>query len=468
MLRGLDDVGWDELSHAYGQALDTADLVRQVGSPDGEAAKEALSELYGSIFHQGTVYPATVAAVPFLAELARTAPHGRAELVWMLGQLADRRHAYGEDFPDVRAAVATQLPMLLTLLADGDQEVREAAAYAAAQAGTAAEPLWQRWQTETSEPVQASLALALGLIDPAAAGPVLAERVLHAAPRVRVAAGVALLCAGTPWPQDSIAAMVSAIDDGATVTYCWAPGGDWSDELIVAPSATVALDLLRHLLQARQPETRKIGLWAASQRCDARRSAPAQVVPLVVAALHDPDPGVRHAALDTLTRAGAAAGRYADLLAGLAIGYAQAADSPPSTRRSPLSPGSVIPAGSNRCAPRRPPGTQRRGCSTAPASRPRCWPRSVDAWPLSRPEPMCWPGCSAAGARGKQFRNCSPRCRTRGRRWRGRCWRSGTTIRRSCRTCAHARPRAATRQPPWPSGVSPATCSRCWTSSTWP
>jgi hypothetical protein len=34
-----------------------------------------------------------------------------------------------------------------------------------------AEPLWECWRAETSEPVQASLVLALGLIDPTAAEP---------------------------------------------------------------------------------------------------------------------------------------------------------------------------------------------------------------------------------------------------------------------------------------------------------
>jgi hypothetical protein len=325
MLRGLDDVGWSELTHAYGEAVDTADLLRQAASPDREAAKEAVSELYGSIFHQGTVYPATVAAVPFLAELAGAATYGRADLVWLLGQLADPRHAYGHESAAVRAAVSAQSPALLTLLADADEDVREAAAYAAAQAGVDAESLWERWRAETSEPVQASFALALGLIDPAAAEPVLAELVVRSAPRVRLAAAVAMLRAGLTWPEGTIAEMVAAIDDGATVTYCWVHAGDWSDELMLAPSPPVALEVLSALLRAREPKTRELGLWAASQRCDASRSAPPRFVPLVAAVLDDPDPGVRDQAVDTLTRAGSAAGRCADQLAGLAAGFPETA-----------------------------------------------------------------------------------------------------------------------------------------------
>ena len=47
--------------------------------------------------------------------------------------------------------------------------------------------------------------------DPAAAEPVLAEQALHAAPVVRVAAAVALMRAGFPWPDGTIAALVAAI-----------------------------------------------------------------------------------------------------------------------------------------------------------------------------------------------------------------------------------------------------------------
>ncbi|BCJ69732.1 hypothetical protein GCM10009779_08100 [Polymorphospora rubra] len=295
--------------------------MRQAASPDADTAQEAVSELHGSIFHQGTVYPATVAAVPFLAELATAAPHGRADLVWMLGMLADPHHAYGDEVLDVRAAVAAQLPVLQTLLADGDQNVREAAAYTAAQAGTDAESLRKRWRTETAEPVRASLALALGLIDPAATGPELTDLVLGAAPPVRVAAAVALLRAGLPWPDGAVTAVVAAIDDGAIVEYCWAHGGEWSAELVVATSAPVARELLDQLLKADKPKTRELGLYAASERCDVSRSAPPQLVPLVAAAVNDPDPDVRQGAVSALSRAGAAAGRYADLLAGLAAGF---------------------------------------------------------------------------------------------------------------------------------------------------
>lgn len=321
VLAGLDEVRWAELSHAYGEAADTPELLRQVAAPDPEVAREAVSELHGSIFHQGTVYPATVPAVSFLAGLARHAPHRRAELTWMLGMLADSAHAYGDEFPEVREAVRAQLPALRALLADDDPEVREAAAYAAAHAGSAPGPLWARWRAEAEIPVRASLALALGQLDPAGAEPVLADAVLHAEPPVRVAAAIALLRAASPWPEGTITAVVEAIDAGATVTYCWAHGGDWSDELSTALAAPAVLDLLGRQLASHEPKTRRLALWGAAERCDASRSATTPIVALVAGALADPDPEVRDQAVDTLGRLGAAAGRHADSLAAIAAGF---------------------------------------------------------------------------------------------------------------------------------------------------
>ncbi len=317
MLSELDEVDWSAPTHAYGSAEDTPELLRLIASPD---ARDAISELYGSIFHQGTVYPATVAAIPFLAELAAHAPRRRDELVWMLGMLADPRHAYGAAFPAVRAAVAAQLPVLVTLLADDDASVRDAAV----KAGTDVAPLVRRWEIETDPAVGASVALALGHVGAAAS---LSNSALHAEPVVRVAAAVAMLRADVTWLDGMIAALVDAMDAGVEITYCLAVAGDRSSELITAPDDTVALELLDALLAARTPQTRRAGIRAASQRCEERRSAPSLFLPPVVSIIDDPDEDVRREVFEALRRAGHAAGRYADLLAERASGYPRMAGS---------------------------------------------------------------------------------------------------------------------------------------------
>lgn len=69
MLEGLDSIDWKSLEHAYGEASDVPELIRSLASEDSEVRAQALWNLYGNIFHQGTRYEATAYAVPFIFEL---------------------------------------------------------------------------------------------------------------------------------------------------------------------------------------------------------------------------------------------------------------------------------------------------------------------------------------------------------------------------------------------------------------
>ncbi|MFD5830011.1 hypothetical protein [Lentzea sp. NPDC060358] len=69
MLNGLDEVDWSRLTHAYGTAGDVPDQLRALASSDAGDRGKALKQLYGNIYHQGTVYKATAHAVPFLLEV---------------------------------------------------------------------------------------------------------------------------------------------------------------------------------------------------------------------------------------------------------------------------------------------------------------------------------------------------------------------------------------------------------------
>jgi hypothetical protein len=134
VLTGIDDVPW--------AALEIPGLLRSAASKDADVADQAREGLDESLFYLGSVFPATAAAVPFLAALARGARHGRAELLWLLGAVADPAHADGDALPAIRRALATQLPIPVTLLTDKASAVREAAAYAAARAGVTAGRYW--------------------------------------------------------------------------------------------------------------------------------------------------------------------------------------------------------------------------------------------------------------------------------------------------------------------------------------
>jgi hypothetical protein len=71
MLEGLDEIDWGQLDHAYGAATNVPNCLRALASPRRNVRARALEVLHGNIWHQGTVYPATAYAVPFLVEFLR-------------------------------------------------------------------------------------------------------------------------------------------------------------------------------------------------------------------------------------------------------------------------------------------------------------------------------------------------------------------------------------------------------------
>ena len=162
MLEQLDKINWASLTHAQGAATDLPPLLRMLLSTDANTRRQAMHGLFGNIWHQGTVYPATAVAVPFLYELlsAPAAP-GKSEVAQLLACIADGAgylevHARGgadetlwrkillergktlEDELErersvsalVRRAIATGLPRLIPYLHDSEPEVRRLIALA--------------------------------------------------------------------------------------------------------------------------------------------------------------------------------------------------------------------------------------------------------------------------------------------------------------------------------------------------
>lgn len=85
----LDGVSWGRLKHAYGRATDVPGQIRALASADEGERQKAMSALYGNIFHQGTRFPATPHAVPFLARLAADpATPDRELILHLLASLA--------------------------------------------------------------------------------------------------------------------------------------------------------------------------------------------------------------------------------------------------------------------------------------------------------------------------------------------------------------------------------------------
>src|SRR5262245_55817641 len=72
MSTSYSDKNWSDLTHAYGSAEDVPELLEDLNSADKQTREDACSELFGNIWHQGTVYPATVKALPELIALLRS------------------------------------------------------------------------------------------------------------------------------------------------------------------------------------------------------------------------------------------------------------------------------------------------------------------------------------------------------------------------------------------------------------
>ena len=162
MFEGLDAIDWKSLTHAYGEATDVPDLLRSLLSPNAGQREETIDTLFGSIWHQGTVYPATAAAVPFLYELLAGADVPcKVDVVSLLTAIAEGHgyleiHAVGEygeatwreilakqgksleeemkrereEIASVRRAISAGLPQLIPYLQHSEPDIRRYVAVA--------------------------------------------------------------------------------------------------------------------------------------------------------------------------------------------------------------------------------------------------------------------------------------------------------------------------------------------------
>ncbi|MGW0965871.1 HEAT repeat domain-containing protein [Streptomyces sp. NPDC002516] len=203
MFRGIDEVDWASMEHAYGSAADVPELLRGLASPLPQEREAALDGMYGAVHHQGDVYDSTLASIPFLFELAgRTGLPDRGGLVELLASIggseagdevadgadgtgggADSQGLQSPDAPEetgetgetgednhamARAAVRAGAGLFLELATDGDPEVRRAAPSALVRFH--GEPprvlalLGDRLRDEPEDAVRLALVEALGLL----------------------------------------------------------------------------------------------------------------------------------------------------------------------------------------------------------------------------------------------------------------------------------------------------------------
>ncbi len=120
----LESTQWAHLKHGLGDGRDVPDTLLALESRD----EDALDYLYVSIYHQGTVYPATVPAVAYLVQLTVCPTADRWGILLFLNHLskgAGREEGVEEAVHD---AVAEGIGQYLQILMDKDSELRAAAA----------------------------------------------------------------------------------------------------------------------------------------------------------------------------------------------------------------------------------------------------------------------------------------------------------------------------------------------------
>ncbi|MEU5638794.1 HEAT repeat domain-containing protein [Streptomyces milbemycinicus] len=160
----IEDVDWASLKHAYGAATDVPGILGALRSADVEDRNGAFYDMYGSLCHQGSVYEATAATIPFLVDILLEPGYpDREDLLSFLGDVC---HGGDTGHAAALAAMAMQVPRLTPLLRDGDAGVRFRVLWAlsSAELRHAADDVAR--QTADPEPsVRAGAWLALGEMD---------------------------------------------------------------------------------------------------------------------------------------------------------------------------------------------------------------------------------------------------------------------------------------------------------------
>lgn len=107
----LSAIAWHDLHHAYGPAGDVPALLYAVTLGTDQVRRDAWWELWGNVHHQGTVYEATPACVPFFVDVAANSGHpDRVNALAFLRTIAVGDGTYATK---TREAVNRHLPALL-------------------------------------------------------------------------------------------------------------------------------------------------------------------------------------------------------------------------------------------------------------------------------------------------------------------------------------------------------------------
>ncbi|MBC2902542.1 HEAT repeat domain-containing protein [Streptomyces cupreus] len=222
---------------------DVADLLRDMESDDVAVREAALGWLVSAAWRDDDFAAATGRAVPELARLARQLPGHRAELLELLGDLADRTD-WSDGAEPTRRTVTAELPSLLPYAHDADPGTRHAvlSAVVACRHQDALPLLRARLTQEPDPVVRGHVVTALALLEPGE-GDWRHALLTDPEPRVRLAAAEDLLrTAELPLPHDlvDIGARAYAADPHERQRGYWpSPYEPFTERLLEDPEAAV-------------------------------------------------------------------------------------------------------------------------------------------------------------------------------------------------------------------------------------
>lgn len=350
VLAGLDDVPWESLDHCFGISDDIPALLGETA----DGSREALDTLSEYMVHQGTLYEATPYLVRFLARIAVSGVLS-ADILDLLGVVADCDNAHQD--PGVRgrtrAALAAEIAILVPLLDDSCEQVREAAAWALPQTMAAdrlVEPLLERMDRESSPLVAASVLRGLSFLDPEGAGQVAANLLADEDSRIRLMAAWACAEAGRSWSADLREAALAWTADGALMKgFRWTgwtghPFSDLLATLAAAGNPAAAVELVTIALgRPITPEVRGVVMLAASYLAEVSRSAAPRLIAPLIPVITGDDAESSVSAIVQL--------REQDALAGAADELAATADVEGSSHRADWALACLVQTGDPRWVP---------------------------------------------------------------------------------------------------------------------
>ena len=148
MIEDLDSVQWDQITHAYGSAVDVPDLLRALDMADTlEEFERVYYELWNLINHQGTIYQATSYATRFIIQLLTKTSEARRQayhltmLAEFLGHTQSYSSSHNTRFPipqsiirsrfslELYDVISTGIDHYLNLLSDDDVGVQTVTIY---------------------------------------------------------------------------------------------------------------------------------------------------------------------------------------------------------------------------------------------------------------------------------------------------------------------------------------------------